>query len=52
VKYPVTKAAIFPRIFVTVVLPKVDEPVVKKFAATSVPVLVEEEDFSPVNAAF
>jgi hypothetical protein len=48
----VAKLKIFPRIFVTVVLPKVDEPVVKKLAATSVPVFVEEEDFSPVNAAF
>jgi hypothetical protein len=52
VKYPVTNEAILPRIFVTVVEPSVEDPVVKKLAATSVPVFVEEEDFSPENAAF
>jgi hypothetical protein len=41
-KYPVAKAAIFPRILVKVDDAKVDEPVVKKFAATSVPVFVDE----------
>lgn len=39
-------AAVLPVMFVTVVLPRVDEPVVKKFAATSVPVFVDEPTLS------
>ena len=41
----VAKARIFPVIFVKVEEAKVDEPTVKKLAATSVPVLVEEAVF-------
>jgi hypothetical protein len=52
VKNPVAKAAIFPRIFVTVVLPKVDEPTVKKLAATSVPVLVDDPVLIAVDVRF
>lgn len=42
VKYPVTNDAIFPKMLVTVVEPRVELPTVKKFAATSVPVFVLE----------
>lgn len=48
----VVNAPIPPVIFVTVVLPRVDEPVVKKLAATSVPVFVEDPTLSDVRAPF
>jgi hypothetical protein len=39
----------FPKIFVTVVEPSVEDPVVKKFPAVSIPVIVDDPLFNEVT---